>query len=94
MDRTIETALRLRLLQRICDGMTEEEKRLLVQRSLQEDRAGRVMQALQRQERQLDALVEHASRQSWLSDFGANIAGNAVFDGSVWVLSRLLRSLR
>ena len=82
------------LSQRICEKMTDDERRLLLQQSLMDGQADRVLQALQKQQRQLDALSEHASRQSWLSDFGANIAGNAVFDGSVWLVARLLRLLR
>ncbi len=47
--------------------------------------------ALQRQEQQLRDIRRH---QSWWSDFGANIAGNAVYDGALWLLRRLARSLR
>ena len=30
-------------------------------------------------------------RQSWWLDFGANVAGNAAYDGALWLLRRLLR---
>lgn len=50
-----------------------------------------LMQALQRQERQLHDIRRH---QSWWLDFGANIAGNAAYDGALWLLRRLFRMLR
>lgn len=34
-----------------------------------------------------------ASRHSFWQDFGANVAGNAVFDGLVWLASRLVKKL-
>ena len=49
-----------------------------------------ILRALQSQDRKLD---EIRKSQSWLSDFGANIAGNAVWDGAVWLVSKLLRKL-
>ena len=50
-----------------------------------------LFQSLQRQERQLQDIRRH---QSWWGDFGANIAGNAAYDGALWVLRRLSRMLR
>jgi len=32
-------------------------------------------------------------RQSWWYDLSSNIAGNAIFDGAVWLLSRLIRKI-
>lgn len=38
--------------------------------------------------------IEHkVSRKTWFSDFSSNIAGNAVWDGAVWLISRFLRRL-
>lgn len=36
---------------------------------------------------------DKVSKQTWLSDFSSNIAGNAVWGGAVWVASQLLRKL-
>lgn len=33
------------------------------------------------------------SKHSWAADFGANVAGNAVFDGGIWLLSRVFKKL-
>ena len=88
-----EAMMRRRLLEEIYGRMSPDERRLFVRAAMQQQDTGDIIKALQKQGTQLDALTEHASRQSWLSDFGANIAGNAVFDGSVWLLRRLLRHL-
>lgn len=29
----------------------------------------------------------------WLSDLSSNLAGNALWDGAVWIVSRLIRKL-
>lgn len=41
----------------------------------------------------LHELSEIKRRQSWLIDLSSNIAGNAIFDGAVWLFSKLIRRL-
>lgn len=41
----------------------------------------------------LRELQEIKRRQSWWLDLGSNVAGNAIFDGAVWLFSRLIRKL-
>ena len=41
----------------------------------------------------LDEINRKVSRQTWWSDFSSNIAGNAAWDGLVWLATRLLRKL-
>ena len=43
--------------------------------------------------RLLQEIDRKVSRQTWLSDFTSNLAGNAVFDGVVWLASKLIRKL-
>ena len=43
--------------------------------------------------RLLQEIHHKVSRQTWLSDFSSNIAGNAVWDGLVWLGRRLLTRL-
>lgn len=43
--------------------------------------------------RMLAEINRKVSRQTWWSDFSSNIAGNAVFDGLVWLASRLIKKL-
>ena len=41
----------------------------------------------------LHELEEIKRRQSWWLDFTSNLAGNAVFDGAVWLVSKLIKRL-
>ena len=41
----------------------------------------------------LQELQEIKRKQSWWLDFSSNVAGNAVFDGFVWLMSKLIRKL-
>ena len=45
---------------------------------------------LQRQEEQL---LQLRKGQSWWLDLSSNVAGNAIFDGAVWLLGKLIRRL-
>ena len=64
--------------------MSADEKRAFVQ--LKEHRE--VMQALEEIKQKADN-----NHHSWLSDFGANVAGNTAFDGLLYLLSRLKKLL-
>lgn len=68
--------------------MSDEEKRMFVQMTMQDRDHQEIMQALQQLSKKADG-----NHHSWLSDFGANIAGNAVFDSAVWLFSKLFRKL-
>lgn len=41
----------------------------------------------------LHELEEIKRKQSWWLDFSSNIAGNAVFDGAAWLVSKLMKKL-
>ena len=49
-----------------------------------------LLQALQRQDRKLDQIRRG---QSWWLDLSSNVAGNAIFDGAVWLFKRIARKL-
>ena len=72
--------------------MTPEEKHLFVQLTMQNKGRDEILQALQ-QNQQLADISKKVNSQSWLSDFSSNIAGNAVWDGLVWIASRLIKKL-
>lgn len=45
---------------------------------------------------QLKMLAEinrKVSKRTWFSDFTSNVAGNAFWDGAVWLASKLFRKL-
>ena len=48
----------------------------------------KIMQALAEQKEHLRNIDR---RQSWWLDLSSNVAGNAIFDGAVWVVRRLLK---
>lgn len=41
----------------------------------------------------LRELDEIKRRQSWWLDLSSNVAGNAIFDGAIWLFNRLLKKL-
>lgn len=85
--------MRYKLLEEMYDKMSPDEKRTFVQLTMQDKSRDEILQALKRQGSDIDEIHEKVSKQTWLSDFSSNIAGNAVWDGLVWVGSRLLRKL-
>ena len=85
--------LRRKLLEEIYDKLSPEDKRLFVQLTMQNKGRDEILQALQKQDQQLADISKKMNSQSWLSDFSSNIAGNAVWDGLVWIASRLIKKL-
>lgn len=41
----------------------------------------------------LRELQEIKRRQSWWLDLDSNVAGNAIFDGAVWLFSKLIKKI-
>ena len=77
-------ALRKKIITDILSKMSEDDRRTY----LLERNHAEVMDALDAINRNVDK-----NRHSWWQDFGANIAGNAVFDGVVWLGSRLIKKI-
>lgn len=84
---------RKKLLEETYDDLSPEDKRTFVQLTMQDKRWSDIMQAIQSQRQEIAEIHQKVSRQTWLSDFSSNIAGNAVFDGLVWVVSRLMKKI-
>lgn len=82
--------MRRKLLEEIYDRMSDEEKRLYVQMSIQDKDHHEIMQALSRQQSQLEDIKR---KQNWLTDFGSDIAANFLTDGLIWIGSRLFKRL-
>ena len=75
----------MKLLADLYAKMSDEERQLFMQ-ARQQRSHDEMMSAIQ----SLGNKVGD-SRQSWVSDFGANIAGNAVWDAAVWIAAKLMR---
>lgn len=84
-----EALMRRRLLESIYDRMTDEEKRLFVQMTMQQKSIDEIMQALQHQSRQLDNIQK--TQQTFGQDFASNLLGNVVWWGAEKILARLAR---
>lgn len=85
--------MRRKLLEEMYDKMSPEEKQTFVQLTMKDADHQEIMQALNRQQATIDDVQERVNSHGWLSDFSSNVAGNAVWDGAVWLVSRLLRKL-
>lgn len=84
-----DALMRRRLLEDLYGRMTDDEKKLFVQMTMQQKSSDEILKALQQQSEQLDGLRRR--QQTFGEDFASNIAGNAVWDGTVWLVRRLAR---
>lgn len=75
--------MRRKLLEEIYDKMSDEEKRAFVQLTAQNKDYEEIRRALE----------EIRKRQSWVLDFSSNVAGNAVWDGFVWLVKYIIRKV-
>ena len=82
--------MRRKLLEDMYDRMSEEEKRTFVQLTLQDKDHWEIMEALQHQKRQLEAI---GKKQNWKVDFLSDVSANFLTDGLIWLGSRLFRKL-
>lgn len=85
--------MRRKLLEEVYNNLSPEDKRLFVKMTFEDRNWNEIMDAINRQGHELDEVHEKVRRQTWFSDFSSNIAGNAVWDGLVWLGSRLFRKL-
>ena len=84
-----EALMRRKLLESIYDRMTDDEKRLFIQMTMENRSHTEIMQALQQQSVQIQDLRKH--QQTFAEDFASNIAGNAAWDGLLWLTRKLFR---
>ena len=82
-----EALMRQRLLESIYDKMTDEEKKLFVQMTMQQRSTDEILDALRQQSAQISDLRRH--QQTFAEDFASNIAGNFLYGGLVWLARRL-----
>ena len=90
-DKAIDALLKQKLLEDIYSRMTDDEKKLFVQMSLQQNSADEILQALQDQRQLIERMTKKLESQSWLTDFGSDIAANFTTDGILWLARRLFR---
>lgn len=91
---TITDLRKLQLLSGILEKMSPEEKQAFAMLNNKSNGNAGVMQALNRQSVQLADIQKRVGQHTWVSDFGANVAGNAVYGAAMWLLSRIIRGIR
>ena len=84
-----DALMRRKLLEDIYERMTDDEKKLFVQMTMQQRSADEILAALQQQSAQLQDLRQR--QQTFSQDFLSNILGNATWDGAVWLLGKLFK---
>ena len=87
---TYRELLRKKLLEDIYDKMTDEDKRLFVQLTMQDKSHDEILKALQMQDAKIDRL---SKSNNWLANFSSNIACNAVWDGLLYLGKALFKKL-
>ena len=88
----VDGFLRRQLLERIYNKMSDDEKRLFIQMTMQNKSHSEIMSALQQQQSQLADIKKH--QQTFAADFASNVAGNAAYDAALWLLRRLAGLVR
>lgn len=79
--------MRRKLLEQIYDSMSDEERRSLVQLTLQDKNQEQIMSALNDLKQKADG-----NHQSFVSDLLANISGNFITDGILFIGKKLIRT--
>lgn len=82
--------MRLELLERMYEKMTDEEKRTFIQLTMQDKSHQEIMDELVKQRTQLERIERG---QNWKVDFLSDVGANFLTDGLVWLGSKLLRRL-
>ena len=84
-----DALIRKKLLEDIYDRMTDDEKKLFVQMTMQQRSTDDILRTLQQQSAQLSQLQRN--QQTFAQDFASNILGNATWDGALWLMGKLLK---
>ena len=87
-----DALMRRKLLEEMYDRMTDDEKRLFVQMTMQQRSADDILKAIGQQSSQLEDISRR--QQTFGQDFLSNILGNATWDGAVWLIRSLSRLLK
>lgn len=82
--------IRRKMLEDIYDRMSDDEKRLFVQLTMQNKTGDEILQALAQQKAQLERIEKS---QNWVVDFGSDIAANFLTDSLIWLGDKLFRKL-
>jgi hypothetical protein len=85
-----EALLRRKYIEEMYDRMTDEEKKLFVQMTMQNKNHSEIMQAIEQQRQQLDKIEKG---QNWSRSFGSDLLANFTSAGVLWLGSKLFGKL-
>lgn len=84
-----EAMMRRKLLESIYDRMTDDEKKLFVQMTMQQRSTDDILKALQSQSVQIQDLRKR--QQTFGEDLTSNVLGNVIYGGAIWLARRLFK---
>jgi hypothetical protein len=88
---TLSDLVRRKIAEDIYGRMTDEERQQFKQYLLQHQGHREIMDELRQQRAQMNAMGKKMERQSWVTDFGSDVAANFFTDGLIWLARRLFR---
>ena len=83
----VEALLRRKYLEEVYERMTDDDKKLFVQMTMQNKSHSEIMQAIEQQSMQLDEIKKG---QNWTRSFGSDLLANFTSAGVLWLGSKLL----
>lgn len=86
----VDALMRRRLLEDIYDRMTDEEKRLFVQLTMQNKTASDIMRELKLNQQKLEHIVKHIDKDRWYVSFSSDVAANILTTATSWLVGKLL----
>ena len=84
-----DALMRRKLLEDMYERMTDDEKRLFVQTTMQRHSTDEILKTLRQQSVQIQDL--RSRQQTFGQDFLSNVLGNATWDGTLWLLGKLFK---
>lgn len=85
--------LRRKLLEEIYDSLSPDDKRTFVQMTIQDKGWEEIMDALRKQNAEIEDVSRKIGKYPFASDLLANVVGNGITDGLVWLGKALFRKL-
>lgn len=86
-----DALMRQRMLEDIYGRMTDDEKKLFVQMTMQQHSTDEILAALQQQRMQMDRMEKRMEQQNWATGFGSDVAANLFTDGLLLLARQLFR---
>lgn len=75
--------MRRKLLEELYEKMTPEEKRTFITLTMENKNHKEIMDTLAQQHSQISRVSDKVEKQSWITDFGSDVAANIFTDGLI-----------